>query len=115
MFRKGHDMAGAKLIVIYPRPKDVEAFMVFLRRRREIRSRSEMRRATTVLCLFSILTFGIAQKNGSSQPVTPSVGLPVGAKAPAFASRDQFDRAQSNATLRGPNGTILLFFRSADW
>jgi len=75
-----------------------------------------MKRATTLLCLFSILAVGIAHKKGlSQQPVTPSVGLPVGAKAPAFALRDQFDRAQSNATLKGPNGTILLFFRSADW
>jgi len=73
-----------------------------------------MRRAATVLCLFCILAVGFG-KGSSQQPVTPSPGLPVGAKAPAFELRDQFDRAQSNATLKAPNGTILLFFRSADW
>ena len=75
-----------------------------------------MRRTVTVFCLFGILALGIAQEKGSSQePAAPSAGLPVGAKAPAFELRDQFDRAQSNATLKGRDGTILLFFRSADW
>ena len=71
--------------------------------------------AVTVLCLF-ILAVGTAQEKGlSQQPISAPIGLPVGVKAPAFALRDQFDRGQSNETLRGPNGTILLFFRSADW
>jgi hypothetical protein len=28
---------------------------------------------------------------------------------------DQFGHEQSNKTLKGPKGTVLLFFRSADW
>jgi hypothetical protein len=44
-----------------------------------------------------------------------SIGLAVGQKAPDFAARDQFGRAQTLETLRGPKGTVLLFFRSADW
>ncbi|HEX4544241.1 MAG TPA: DUF5818 domain-containing protein [Candidatus Acidoferrum sp.] len=44
-----------------------------------------------------------------------SVGLAVGQKAPAFSARDQLGRVQTLDTLRGPNGTVLLFFRSADW
>ena len=43
------------------------------------------------------------------------IGLAVGRKAPAFTARDQFGQQQSLATLKGPNGTVLLFFRSADW
>jgi hypothetical protein len=43
------------------------------------------------------------------------IGLAVGQKAPAFTARDQFGQEQSLATLKGPNGTVLLFFRSADW
>jgi peroxiredoxin len=39
----------------------------------------------------------------------------VGRKAPAFTARDQFGQEQSLDTLKGPNGTVLLFFRSADW
>jgi hypothetical protein len=44
-----------------------------------------------------------------------SIGLAVGQKAPAFLTRDQFGRLQTLETLRGANGTVLLFFRSADW
>jgi|SRR5580704_12836778 len=44
-----------------------------------------------------------------------SIGLAVGQKAPAFSARDQFGRLQTLDTLKGPNGTVLLFFRSADW
>jgi hypothetical protein len=45
----------------------------------------------------------------------PMIGLQVGEQAPAFTFRDQFGRTGSNATLRGSKGTVLLFFRSADW
>ncbi len=44
-----------------------------------------------------------------------SIGLAVGQKAPAFSIRDQFGRTQTLETLKGTNGTVLLFFRSADW
>ena len=75
-----------------------------------------MRLAATVLFLFSFIANGIGPGNTSTeQSVSASIGLPVGEKAPPFELRDQFGRAQSNETLRGSNGTILLFFRSADW
>jgi len=44
-----------------------------------------------------------------------TIGLAVGQKAPAFSLRDQFGRVQTLETLRGTNGTVILFFRSADW
>jgi hypothetical protein len=44
-----------------------------------------------------------------------SIGLAVGQKAPDFSARDEFGRVQTLETLKGPNGTVLLFFRSADW
>jgi hypothetical protein len=44
-----------------------------------------------------------------------SIGLAVGQKAPAFSARDQFGRVQTLDTLKGTKGTVLLFFRSADW
>lgn len=43
------------------------------------------------------------------------IGLAVGQKAPAFSAPDQFGRQQTLETLKGPKGTVLLFFRSADW
>jgi hypothetical protein len=44
-----------------------------------------------------------------------SIGLAVGQKAPAFSLHDEFGRLQTLDTLKGANGTVLLFFRSADW
>lgn len=42
-------------------------------------------------------------------------GLRVGQKAPDFSARDQFGKTQTLETLRGSKGTVLLFYRSADW
>lgn len=44
-----------------------------------------------------------------------SIGLPVGQKAPGFSLPDQFGHTQTLDTLKGQRGTVLLFFRSADW
>lgn len=44
-----------------------------------------------------------------------SVGLAVGKSAPAFSLRDQSGEVQTLDSLKGKNGTVLLFFRSADW
>ncbi|MGB8541792.1 MAG: hypothetical protein WCD49_09165 [Candidatus Acidiferrales bacterium] len=66
----------------------------------------------------SIAIFALAnmkESPSSKQAESLSIGLQVGNKAPAFASRDQFDHDQSLETLRGSSGTVLLFFRSADW
>jgi hypothetical protein len=49
----------------------------------------------------------------STEPM--AIGLAVGQKAPNFSARDEFGRVQSLESLKGPNGTVLLFFRSADW
>jgi hypothetical protein len=44
-----------------------------------------------------------------------SIGLAIGLRAPAFSLRDQFGHPQDLQTLKAPQGTVLLFFRSADW
>ena len=49
----------------------------------------------------------------SAEPM--AIGLTVGQKAPNFSARDEFGRVQTLESLKGPNGTVLLFFRSADW
>ena len=65
---------------------------------------------------FAILALVNMQEISSNkQADLPLIGLRVGQRAPAFASRDQFGHEQSSGTLRGSNGTVLLFFRSADW
>ena len=49
----------------------------------------------------------------STEPM--SIGLAVGQKAPNFSARDEFGHVQTLESLKGTNGTVLLFFRSADW
>ena len=44
-----------------------------------------------------------------------SIGLAVGQPAPNFSLHDQFGRIETLDSLKGANGTVLLFFRSADW
>jgi hypothetical protein len=51
----------------------------------------------------------------ASLEVLTSIGLAVGQKAPAFSARDQFGQKQTLESLKGSHGTVLLFFRSADW
>ena len=55
------------------------------------------------------------EKPSANEAVAPSIGLQIGQPAPTFALPDQFGQQQSNDTLKGSNGTVLLFFRSADW
>jgi hypothetical protein len=51
----------------------------------------------------------------SSLELLTSIGLSAGQKAPPFSARDQFGREQTLESLKGSHGTVLLFFRSADW
>src|SRR6202041_1602642 len=56
-------------------------------------------RVSVIVSLFLALLYSV---DGRQQAARPVVGLEIGQQAPAF-------------TLRGPKGTVLLFFRSADW
>ena len=66
---------------------------------------------------FSIALLALAA--GQAKPVAndgdvAAVGLTIGQPAPELLLRDQFGHEQSNSTLKGAKGTVLLFFRSAD-
>jgi hypothetical protein len=66
----------------------------------------------------SMILTGILEGNTvhvASLKMHTSIGLEVGQKAPSFSARDQFGEEQTLETLKGPKGTVLLFFRSADW
>ncbi len=75
-----------------------------------------MKIAVAIFFFFGLFGFRGGQENPpADQAVPPSLGLEVGQQAPAFDLPDQFGHEQSNETLRGSKGTVLLFFRSADW
>jgi len=65
------------------------------------------------LSIASLALAYMQEISSSKQRVSSSIGLKVGQNAPAFAFRDQFGHEQSIETLKGSNGAVLLFFRSA--
>jgi hypothetical protein len=42
-------------------------------------------------------------------------GPAVGNQMPAFSAQDQEGGGQTLKSVSGPKGTMLVFFRSADW
>ena len=75
-----------------------------------------MKIGIVVLLLSGLCALSSGQENPSTNhALVPSVGLEIGQHAPAFTLRDQFGHEHSNETLKGSKGTVLLFFRSADW
>ncbi len=63
---------------------------------------------------FCLLALGCTSDKSSS-PRPTSTGPSLGQKMPPFIARDQFGHEVSSDSLKGANGTVLLFFRSADW
>ena len=66
----------------------------------------------------SVTVEGVLEGNSikvASLRMFAEVGLRVGQKAPDFSCVDQLGKTQTLETLRGPKGTVLLFYRSADW
>jgi peroxiredoxin len=62
--------------------------------------------------LLAVISGSLSILSTSGQTVR---GLEPGAKAPGFTLQDQDGKPQNLSTLTGPNGLLLLFFRSADW
>jgi hypothetical protein len=82
----------------------------------EIESGAKMKLELGILLFVGLFAIPGGQENSSTnQAAAPSVGLEIGQPAPAFVLPDQFGHMQSNETLKGSNGTVVLFFRSADW
>jgi hypothetical protein len=50
-----------------------------------------------------------------SNQTVEKFGPPEGRPAPPLKARDQFGAEQTLRTVAGKDGTVLLFFRSADW
>lgn len=81
---------------------------------------SALKRARTRLLAGSLAFFffclaAFPKHPAAGQATPPPIGLEIGQRAPAFEATDQSGRTQTNETLKGPKGTVLLFFRSADW
>ena len=74
------------------------------------------------LVLTLLVMAGGADQAGALQstdrPITvdvATVGPKVGDRLPEFNLHDQHGETRSLTSLLGPNGAMIVFFRSADW
>jgi len=73
---------------------------------------------SAIIALVFSLTIGV---HGLNAPQSPSkidikqLGPQIGEKAPDFELQDQFGKKWSRDSIMGPNGAMVVFFRSADW
>ena len=82
----------------------------------KVESGAKVKTGIAVLISVGLFTLASGQESRqTSDAVARPIGLEIGQQAPAFALMDQFGHEQSYKTLKGPKGTVLLFFRSADW
>ena len=73
-------------------------------------------RATMGRWLAILVVFAASVAGSSGQSIDVSkIGPQVGQVVPAFAGIDQFGKPYTLASSYGPKGTMLVFFRSADW
>jgi hypothetical protein len=57
----------------------------------------------------------VMSASAAQAPDLSKVGPQVGSTVPPIGGTDQFGRPQTLTTASGPNGAMLVFFRSADW
>lgn len=66
--------------------------------------------------VFAVMAFGGGHAGPQAAEIDVSrIGPAVGAPVPGFSLVDQRGRTQTLASVAGPKGTMLVFFRSADW
>jgi hypothetical protein len=70
-----------------------------------------------LLALAPAVGFAVRQQPNTPPPTVDveSVGPQAGDALPEFRLRDQGGHIQSLKSLLGPNGAVIVFFRSADW
>ena len=66
------------------------------------------------MLLTSLLLAAVLQ-DAPVRPDPMTLGPSVGATLPAFEAKDSTGVTRTLESLKGPNGLMLVFFRSADW
>lgn len=64
-----------------------------------------------------VVALGIAALAGlfAQSAVQIRTGPEIGSAIPRFEAQDQNGRVQTLETIAGPQGAMLVFYRSADW
>lgn len=65
--------------------------------------------------LLASLLLATMQATAPGRPDPMTLGPGVGQVLPAFEAKDETGAARTFDSLKGPNGLVLVFFRSADW
>lgn len=68
-----------------------------------------------VVLVFLIVSSGSALSQDREPIDVDALGPQVGDIVPDFELRDQHGQLQTLESVRGPNGSLILFYRSADW
>lgn len=63
----------------------------------------------------AILLLGTSHAERPQPREIDRMGPQVGERVPPFALTDQHGREQTLASIMGPKGAMVVFFRSADW
>ena len=74
--------------------------------------------ASMVAALALSVVAGAMSSQTSPSPALPDVqklGPQVGSRVPDFTLLDQQGQSRTLASLSGPKGLMLVFYRSADW
>ena len=74
--------------------------------------------ACAVACALVSLVAQPSAQQSALQPTLPDVqklGPQIGTRVPDFTLLDQKGQSRTLASLMGPKGLMLVFFRSADW
>ncbi len=80
-----------------------------------VRERWPTRRASVLAVIATVALVSVGGAQAPQRVDTASIGPKVGDTIPPFDGVDQFGKRQTLDTARGPNGLMLVFFRSADW
>jgi cytochrome oxidase Cu insertion factor (SCO1/SenC/PrrC family) len=72
-------------------------------------------RLTLVILIASLAVASEAQAPGRTADELGKLGPQVGQPVPDFSLNDQNGVTRSLKSILGPNGAMLVFFRSADW
>jgi len=62
-----------------------------------------------------LLGLALGAATAQAPPSPLDVGPAIGEAIPRFEARDQSGRLRTFDDLKGPNGLMLVFVRSADW
>ena len=79
--------------------------------------------APGLLLVLILAALGVVFSNSQSRDLTlpkeaissKGPGLKVGERIPALRAQDQKGEWRDFASLAGPRGAVMLFYRSADW